>query len=560
MKKTPLEELAVRELARRSLVKFGSYMMEDFNIYRHTHFIGNELERVFAYISSRGMEGTGKLMVLTPPQHGKSLLAAILFTSWCLGKLPNLNTILVSYNAKRAEKNSRDIRDLIRSSNYKNVFGELSNREEPVSIANDNRGISSWGLAAPNKGGLVSAGVGGSITGYRANLIIIDDPFAGRIEAESALEREKVIDWYESQIYTRQQTGTAIILFHTRWHPEDLAGTIIKRMAKNKNADQWNIINLPAVAYEKHEYPVTKEDQESEMLNGIYIPFNDPLNREAGEVLCPQMVSEKLIGLIKENTSSYNFESLYQQKPFLKTGGFFKKEMFTSIFEKLPEDVVLKKAVWYWDKAATVNEDSDFSSGALLAIDNHEDVWVLEVIRGQWETYERNRNMKDGYERSVRKYKFSEPPQIWHPQDPGSAGIDSALATSKALRPYPSHFEVVSGSKVVRAEPWQSALECKSVRFIDGNWMMGLILEHLQFPKGKHDDQIDAISSAYSKLMSLEGKKSLLPMYVESTPFPAFPQIQERDLTPFPAFPQIQERDLEEGARHEAGGGRLICG
>jgi len=501
-------ELARRELARRDLLRFGQYMLPSFKFYAHQKLVSDALKGIVEYVESRGERGTGRLMVLMPPQHGKSLLAAVLFSAWTLGKWPNWRFVMVSYNAKRAERNSKAVRDMVNSQPYRAVFGDLAGRDDAVALSSDSRGISAWSLAQPNSGGMISAGVGGSVTGYDARIIIIDDPFAGREEAESPSEREKVMEWYESQIYSRQQDGTAIILFHTRWHEEDLAGKLIKSMASNPGADQWNIMCMPALALEPGEYPQNTAEQLEMMRDGIYLPLTDPLGREPGITLCDEIVRQGLMESIRQNMNAYNWLSLYQQMPYMRSGGMFKRQWFV-VVEKLPEDVKFIRALWYWDQAAS-GGSGDYSAGVLMAVDQFERIWVLHVARGQYSTFERRQAMKDAYMAARARFGAKLPSAgLWHQQDPASAGLDSARDTNKALAGLPAHFEPVSGSKETRAEPWSSALEGDNVRLLKGGWNQAFIEEHLSFPKGRNDDQVDAGSSCYSRLALKTSTRSI---------------------------------------------------
>lgn len=494
------QELARRELARRKLLRFGEYVIPGFKIYQHQVLVEAALNRIVEFIETRGKSGNGRLMVLMPPQHGKSLEAANLFPAWGLGNHPDWRFINTSYNAKRAERNSKAVRDLINTPAYSAIFGSISGREDAVQISSDSRGVSAWSLAQPHRGGMVSAGVGGSVTGYDAQCIIIDDPFAGRDEAESQVEREKVIDWYQSQIYTRQQEGTAIILFHTRWHPDDLAGYLIREMAENPQADQWEIICLPALALEESEYPADEAAQHELMRDGVWLPLRDPLGRAPGEALCPQMSSRGLLENIRANMNLHNFASLFQQMPFLRSGGMFKRHWFR-VAANLPDDIRIVRALWYFDKAATAS-GGDYTAGVLMGIDQHGHVWVLMVVRGQWSSLERNRKMGEAYFAARERFGSIVPtPPLWHQQDPGGAGLDSARETNRALAPIPSHFEPVTGDKETRADPWSSALEAGSATLLKGGWNQAFIDEHLAFPKGRNDDQVDAASSCYTRLM-----------------------------------------------------------
>jgi predicted phage terminase large subunit-like protein len=493
------KRVVLRKLARKDLLWFGQYVKPNFKQYAHQKLVAEALKRVVEYVETRGKSGAGRLMVLMPPRHGKSLIAAHLFPAWALGNHPDWRFAMVSYNAKLAERNSKAVRDLVDDVMYAPLFGLGSGQAHPVELSSDSRGVSAWSLAQPHRGGMVSAGVGGSITGQDAHIVIIDDPFAGREDAESAVAREKVVDWYESQVYSRQQEGMAVILFHTRWHPADLAGYLIGKMVNHAKADQWEILSLPALALDESEYPPDLEAQRRLMLDGVSLPLADPLQRASGAALCEEIISRGVLENIRENMSPYNWMSLYQQLPFMRSGGKFQRAWF-KIAEKLPEELKFSKAVWYWDQAAK-SGSGDYSAGVLLALDKYERIWVLSVARGQFSTFERRQAMRSAYEAALVRFSglFSAP-QLWHPQDPASAGLDSARDTNKALIGLPAHFEPVSGDKETRADPWSSALESDNVLLLKGGWNQAFIEEHLSFPKGKNDDQVDAASSAFIKL------------------------------------------------------------
>ncbi len=494
------QELAKRELARRDLLRFGQYMLPNFRVYAHQRLIADKLAQVAEYVETRGKSGIGRLLIETQPQVGKSLLASNLFPAWGLGKNPDWHFILTSYNDSRAQGNSKAVRDLVSHPRYRAVFGDLRAGEAAVELSSDSRSSSEWALAAPARGGVFAAGVGGGVTGRPANVILIDDPFKSREEADSLSRRDLVDDWYESQIYSRQQEGMAIILFHTRWNLDDLAGRRIRAMVNNSRADQWEVICLPALALEEGEAPGSLEEQMQRMADGVYIPLQDALGRQPGEALCPEMISRETLESIRDNMSQYNWLSLYQQMPFSRSGGTFKRQWF-KVSDKLPEDVKIVRSLWYWDQAAR-NGSGDYSCGVLMGIDQFGRVWVLMVARGQWSTFERRQQMRNAFVAGQIRFGEMIPvPGLWHQQEPASAGLDSARDTNKALAGLPAHFEPVSGDKETRAEPWSSALESDNVWLLKGGWNQAYIEEHLAFPKGKNDDQVDASSSCYTRLL-----------------------------------------------------------
>ena len=502
------KELAQRELAKRDVIRFGQYMYSYFKPYPHQALIAEQLKQVVLYVETRGKEGCGRMLIETQPQVGKSLVASNLFPAWAMGNHPDWKFILTSFNDSRAQRNSKAVRDLVDSPKYRAVFGDLSSADAPVEISSDSRSAGAWSLAQPHLGAVLAAGVGGGITGQPANIILIDDPFKSREEAESLSRRDLVDDWFESQVYSRQQEGMAIILFHTRWNADDLAGRKIRAMVSNPRADKWSILCMPALALEETEYPANDEAQKALMNDGVFVPMKDPIGRNPGEALCPQMLSKETLESIRDNMSPYNWMSLYQQMPFVRSGGMFKRTWF-QIADELPVDIKFTRSLWYWDQAATQG-NGDYSAGALMAVDQFRRVWVLEVAHGQWSSFERRQEMKNSYLAAMKKFGTKLPtPQLWHQQDPASAGLDSARDTNVFLSGLPVHFEPVSGDKEVRADPWSSALESMNVQILKSRWNTGFINEHVLFPKGPNDDQVDAASSCYKRLtMKMEQQKA----------------------------------------------------
>jgi len=242
-------ELAKRELARRHLIDFSTYTFPQYQVAAHNILLAQYLESVERYVSTGGAEGIGRLMVFMPPRHGKSELVSVRFPTWFLGRNPDKRVILASVTASLATGFSRQGRNIIQGVAYQAVFGNQSGQDEPVGLSEDSRSAEAWNLAG-HRGGLVAAGVGGSIIGRGAHLGIIDDPFKDRADAESQVVRDRVDDWYRSTFYTRLEDGSAVVLMHQRWHADDEAGRLLKRMVEDEGADQWVVLNLPAIAEE----------------------------------------------------------------------------------------------------------------------------------------------------------------------------------------------------------------------------------------------------------------------------------------------------------------------
>lgn len=141
-------------------------------------------------------------MIFMPPRHGKSELASRRFPSWYLGRNPNKQIIAASYNSDLASDFGREVRDIVKSPEYHNLFS--------VSLAEDSRAVNRW--HTNKKGVYIAAGVGTAITGRGANVALIDDPFKDRQEADSETTRNAVWNWYTSTLRTRLMPGGAIVL------------------------------------------------------------------------------------------------------------------------------------------------------------------------------------------------------------------------------------------------------------------------------------------------------------------------------------------------------------
>jgi len=484
-------------LARENLALYSEYISDGwYHAHEMHHLVAHELEKVILYLQTDGREGTQFLLILTPPQHGKSEMVSRMFPSFALGKIPDLRVIEVSYGADLATDSSRKVRDIIRSDRYKAVFGDFSPSDEPVLLSSDSRSVSAWDLAAPHRGGMIAAGVGGAVPGRAKGLGIADDLIKGHKEAQSQQVRDDAWDFYISALRVRMTAGVMVM---THWHPDDPAGRIIKNMIERPNGDQWKILMLPGII-EEGMFAENKDEQREKMQDGIYLPLRDPLGRAVGEALCPAMLSKTEMLKIRE-ASEFYFSALYQQLPYDKQGQRYKREWFKTV-TKLPDGVTIKYIVRYWDKANSTK--GDYTSGVLMAYCSDGYFYILDVKRKQCTSYERDQMMQKTAEND--RLEFGKV-KTFHQQDPGSAGKDSAEATNRVLIGFAAFFETVTGDKETRSEPMESAFQGGLIFLLQGAWNKPFIDECIAFSRGQYDDQVDSGASAYSKLLEMIGKK-----------------------------------------------------
>jgi phage terminase large subunit-like protein len=497
---TPQEakaERAARELARRRFMPFCTYVAPWYQPARHHLLVGEYLERVEQFIASKGKEGIGRLIILMPPRSGKTEEAARLFPAWVLGKLPDSRVIVTSYGADLAQDDSKAIRGYVVSERYSSIFGGKSTVDEPVSLSDDSRSKANWDLGEPHRGGVVAAGIGGAITGRGAHLLVVDDPFKSREDAESESYRRRVHEWYKSVGYQRLEQGGAIVIMHTRWHPDDLAGVLMKQMVGDPLADQWTVVNLPALAYEESEYPTNDEQFKENLLRGIYIPYADPLGRQPGEALWPEKFNAEDLARKRANTDDLEFASLDQQLPRPMSGGFFDEENI-QIMEKAPDELT-----WYAyiDLALGESQRSDFNAVMPLTLEPEKgDIVCRDLLQV--------RNLDD-FLRQVEAMMLDERNHlvIWGVEDVAFQSLvfkefsrNPKLAAVAIRRVKPN------GDKVTRARPAQMRAREGHLKFVRGPWNLQAKRQLVAFPNGKNDDIVDTLSGGMQMIAEIAGK------------------------------------------------------
>lgn len=191
------------------------------------------------------------LLVTMPPQEGKSSLCAIWAPLRALQLNPDTRVIVAAYGDALAEDHSRAARGWIETAGtgaVDAITGQPVEDKLGLQLSRTSTSVSSWQVAG-GKGGYKAVGLGSSITGRAADLLIVDDPYKNMQEADSVAHRRKVSEWFKSVALTRLSPDASIILIQTRWHPEDLSGEILAAEAElPPHQRTWRHINIPAVS------------------------------------------------------------------------------------------------------------------------------------------------------------------------------------------------------------------------------------------------------------------------------------------------------------------------
>lgn len=404
-----------------------------------------------------------RIILSIPPRHGKSHTASVLFPAWLLGKRPETKVILSNYSSELSEKMGLLARDVMNSNEYASIFPEIK-------IRKDVKAKRKW---MTNKGGsFYGVGVGGSVTGTGADVIIVDDPHKDRAEAESELSRKNVWDYFQSTLYSRLEGPGVIIVIMQRWHVDDLVGKLNEQQLKfqeegKENYDQWKIINFPAIA-EEDEY------------------YEGRLTRKQGEALWPEKFPLDVLDNIKTK-SLYNWFSQYQQNPIATEFQEFKDAYFRNYEQK---DLLNKSLTYYTlsDPAISQSKEADNSVVLTVAKDRFsENIYRVREDAGHFTPEQ----IIDLIFKHVNDYKSKKV-------------VLEQVAFQKMLR-----FSLEERQR--KEETYFSIIETKRgnkeerIRGLLPLYERGVIFHHpirdkeyeeelLQFPRGRRDDRADCMS------------------------------------------------------------------
>lgn len=422
---------------------FGAYCLlmgsPSYTMAPHHHLIADTLEKV-----ERGE--IKRLIISMPPRHGKTMEVSEFFPAWYFGRHPDHQIIQAGYSDDLAAASGRKVRDQFLDPIFHAIFPRA--RLNPASSSCSE-------FATTEKGLYRASGIGGSITGRGAHILIIDDPIKNREEAESQVIREKHKAWFSSTAYTRLMPGGAIILVLTRWHVDDLAGWQLK-----EHADEgWTVLSLKAIA-----------------------ESNDPLGRKEGEALWPGQFSAKDLARIKRALSPRDWAALYQQSPYVPEGEMVKLSWFWR-YQTLPAEPF--RIIQSWDTANKAKTVNDFSV-CTTWFEGPRGVALADVLRARL-TYP-----------ALKRAAISKAAQF-HPhviliEDKGSGqSLIQDLREATVLPIVP--IDPGTADKVIRMSAASGLIEAGKAGLPESApWLADYELELVSFPGSENDDQVDSTS------------------------------------------------------------------
>lgn len=420
----------------------------------HIKYLCDELqivaERVFL-----GLPKLYDLVINISPGETKSTLVDIMLPAWAWTRMPNAGIIGASNTYALAVDMSRKNRAVVKSEKYMACWPHVK-----VSLDQDAKGF----FVNTKAGARMSAGVDGDIIGRHGDLIIIDDPLDPK-GGRSELEVKNANIFIKETLWSRKKNKaiTPMILIMQRLCENDPTGMMLKEWSNVKH------ICLPAELSNNVKPPELKKFYTDGLMN----PKKHPRS----------VLAEAAI------KGEYFYAGQYCQSPIPLGGAMFHVDRFN--IERTPPRK-WKMRMRYWDKAGT-KDAGMYSVGVLMGKDIDDRFWVLDVIRGQWDSFRRERIIRQTAEMDGKGVFVAVE------QEPGSGGKHCAETTVRNLAGYKVRMDRPTGDKSQRADPYSTQVNAGNVCLVKGMWNHAYV-EELRFfslENSKYKDQVDASSGAF---------------------------------------------------------------
>lgn len=396
-----------------------------------------------------------RLMISIAPRHLKSVCGSVLLPAFVLGRDPMQKVVVVSYGKDLAREHAEQFRRLVTSSFYRRLFPQMSldsrhNRHEHMKTSAG--------------GGRKSVSVGGGVTGFGANLIIIDD-LGKPSEMRHDSYRQELRDYFDQTLFSRlnDKRKDRIVSIQQRLHPDDFSAYLLEK-------ETFDHLCLPSIA----ELP-----EELRLYN------NRVFRRRPGDVLNPEREPQEVLARIKADIGTFAFQAQYQQNPSDGESAFLSMSDL-HLVDTLPNEILFTRRVQSWDTAAKDGPRCDYSVGMTFGWHDQEMRWYLiDVIRGRLDYTELKSTIRRWRERWVADKVLIEASAM------GNALLQEfRRETNGVFQP----INVVH-SKLDRFIPHTDWIKSDKLAIpINKPWFDTFRRELLLFPDASYDDQVDALT------------------------------------------------------------------
>lgn len=480
-----LDEQAKIEAAQLDLIDFCCYMQPDYKVGKHHRILANllmEIERGVLTEEEENKkqadsedavgEGKDRICVNIPPRHGKSQLVSIYFPAWFLGRNPTMKVMMVSHTTDLAVDFGRKVRNLISSPQYQKIFPN-------VALASDSKSAGRWNT---NLGGeYYACGIGSSIAGRGAHLLLVDDPHSEQDVINGNFDVfEKAYEWFTYGARTRLMPGGRVAIIQTRWHLDDLTGRVVRDMTMNELADKYEVVEFPAIL--ETEQKVGSGENETTIIKE--------------KPLWPEFFDLKALHRTKASMPLFQWNAQYQQQPTAEEAALVKREWWKQWPHEDPPSC--EYVIMSLDAAAEKHNRADFTA-----------ITVWGVFYNEGGSSEDDAGGEEGYNiillNSIKKrVEFPELKQLsldvyneWEPdafivekKSNGAALYQELRRMGLLVQEYTPHRG--SGDKTARLNSVADIVMSGLVWVPQTRWAEEVVEEVAGFPFMSHDDLVDS--------------------------------------------------------------------
>ena len=434
----------VQEDGKENFLDFIEHVYPGYKVGEHHE----KLARIFEDIAAGKKK---RVVVNIAPRHGKSELISYLAPAWFLGKYPHKKVIMASHTADLAVNFGRRVRNLVSSDPYKEIF-------PAVELQADSKSASRWGTNY--NGEYFAIGVGGALAGRGADLFIIDDPHS---EQEAKQGRADVFlpawEWFQSGPIQRLMPGGAIIVVMTRWSKLDLTGQIVNHMVKNEDAEEWEIVDFPAI-----------------------LP--------SGRPLWPDFWSLEELLAKKASLDVRYWNAQYLQQPTSEEGALIKREWWQIWDKEDPPNCEF--IIMSLDAAQEANNRADYNALTTWGVFYNEEtenynIILLNAIKKRMEFPDLKRLV-------LEEYKEWEPDAFMVEKKSNGAALYQELRRMGV--PIGEFTPGKGQDKISRVNAISDLFAGGVVWAPDRRWAKEVIEECNDFPSGANDDLVDSTTLA----------------------------------------------------------------
>jgi predicted phage terminase large subunit-like protein len=442
------QDALIREKCQTNFLEFVKAMWPGFIHGRHHAVMAKKFEAI--------VEGKLKRLIINmPPRHTKSEFASYLLPAWFLGKYPNKKIIQSSNTAELAVGFGRKVRNLVDGETYAKIFPN-------VALRHDSKAAGRWSTNA--NGEYFAIGVGGTVTGKGADLLIIDDPHS---EQEAALAAndpsiyDKVYEWFTSGPRQRLQPGGSIVVVMTRWGKRDLTGQVLKAEMQ-RGGEEWDVMEFPAI-----------------------LPSGNPL--------WPEFWSFEELEALRNELPNSKWQAQYQQSPTSDTSAIIKREWWKIWEDEDPP--TCEYTLMSWDTAFEKSNRADYSAMTLWGVFDHpDDTGVMQSNLILLNAFRDRMEFPELKKCAIEQWKDWSPDSVIIEKKASGAPLIYELRAMGI--PVQEYTPVRGNDKISRLNSVSDLFASGRVWAPGSRWADEVIDEVASFPSGEHDDYVDACSLA----------------------------------------------------------------